>query len=375
MKPRALFALLCCVCLLFPRQTKAETTICEAPRVTARACALFEAESGRFVTGKNENERLPMASTTKVMTALLALERGDLNAEIEIPNEAVGQEGSSMYLGRGERMTLSDLLYGLLLTSGNDAAVAIAIHIGGSVENFCALMNERALSLGCKDTHFVNPNGLPNENHYTSARDLGKIAVTAMQNETFRKIVSTTYYETQSGDKTRALKNKNKLLWSYDGGNGVKTGFTKAAGRCLVFSAEQNGVLLTGVILNAPDLWNDAIALLDCGFACFTRRKFVSAGTPCGFVAVSDGAKKELAICAKDDILYAVTSDEWEHIGWRVETETALTAPVAQGAIVGTLTLCIYGVGVKSVSLVAAEAMDSLSLRQQILRLMEDWVA
>ena len=161
-----------------------------------------------------------------------------------------------------------------------------------ALEAFAALMNERARELGCTDTHFVTPNGLPDDDHYTTAADLCRIACTAMQNEAFAALVGTTYHETSSGDKTRTLKNKNKVLWQYEGGCGVKTGYTDAAGRCLVFAAEREGTRLVGVVLNCPDMWNAAYALLDYGFAAYQTRLIVDAGACVGYAAVDGGGEK-----------------------------------------------------------------------------------
>ena len=193
------------------------------PEAYAGGIALMEVTTGKLLYGKNAHAQLPMASTTKVMTALLALEHAALDDMLTVPSEAYGVEGSSMYLNLGEKISLRDLLYGLMLTSGNDAAITIAEYVGGSVQGFIDMMNARAAELGALNTHFVTPNGLHDENHYTSAYDLALISAEALRNETFREIVSTTYHTTTTGEQIRTLKNKNKILWQYEGGNGVKT--------------------------------------------------------------------------------------------------------------------------------------------------------
>ena len=229
--------LLLALLLLIPGSVRAAQ---KEERITAKAYALIEANSGRLLAGAQEHNRLPMASTTKIMTALLIIESGeDLDREIAVPPEAAGTEGSSMHLGAGERISLRDLLYGLMMVSGNDAAVALAVHFSGSVDAFADRMNARAAALGCTDTHFVNPNGLHDPDHYTSAFDLCRIAAAAMAHPFFRELVSTQRYTATTGDRPRTFHTKNKVLTQIDGGCGVKTGFTKKAGRCLCFAAER----------------------------------------------------------------------------------------------------------------------------------------
>ncbi len=338
---RALYALLALALLLPVGAARADGE--ELPDVSAGGAILIEASTGRVLLAQNADAPLPMASTTKVMTALLAAEHGDLDALVPVPDSAYGTEGSSMYLHRGERVSLRDLLYGLMLRSGNDAALTIANHIGGSTEDFAARMNARAKEIGCQNTHFVNPNGLPAEGHYTTARDLAQIAAVAMQNETFRLVVGTSYYEAKTGDQLRVLQNKNRLLWQYEGGCGVKTGFTKAAGRCLVFSAEREGMLLVGVLLNCPDMWNTAYAMLDYGFAAYEMRRLLSAGTPIGTVSVSRGESEVLELYAKEDILYPIKRDGSDAVEWKLARAESLNAPVVAGHEAGIVTLYVNG--------------------------------
>lgn len=329
----------------------------DAPETKAGGAALMEAGSMRLLAGTNEHERLPMASTTKVMTALLAIERCDLEGMVKIPDQAVGVEGSSMYLCKGESLRMMDLLYGLMLTSGNDAAVAIAIEIAGTVEDFAALMNARAAEIGCTDTNFVTPNGLHNAEHYTTAYDLCLIACEAMQSEVFRQIVSTDYYQTRSGDRTRTLKNKNRILWQYDGGNGIKTGYTKAAGRCLVFSAERSGAQLVGVVLNCLDMWEEATALLDYGFENYRVSRLLEDNTRVGHVAVLGGEKNGLEVRAKEDILYPLAIDGTDKLRWQLDCVQELRAPVAEGTPLGELRLYCNEKQVLTTELLAAETI------------------
>lgn len=373
MSRRRWIAALAACLLLLPAATPAAADQAEAPEISARGAALYEVSTGRLLYEHNGDDRLPMASTTKVMTALLALESGDLSAQVCVPDEAVGMEGSSIYLARDETMQLRDLLYGLMLSSGNDAAVSIAAHLGGTQEAFAERMNERAAEMGCTNTHFVNPNGLPNDAHYTTAADLGLIAAHAMRNGAFREIVSTSYYRAESGDIARTFKNKNKLLWQYEGGNGVKTGFTKAAGRCLVFSAEREGMTLVGALLNAPDMWNDAAKLLDFGFASIENVRLADAERPLGYVQVTGAVQKELAVYPKYDILYPLARDGSDTLAWKLELANTLAAPVQAGCAAGTLTLFVNGDAALETPMIVTESVPAARLGDRLRQIAADW--
>lgn len=218
----------------------------------------MEQSTGRVLYAKNEQARLPMASTTKIMTALLVCEDCDVTKEVTVPDEAVGVEGSSIYLQHGEKLTVKDLLYGLMLRSGNDAAVALAIIHSGSVDAFVGRMNEKAATLGANDTHFANSNGLPAQEHYTTAQDLCNIARAAMNNSLFRQVVSTKDY----CGEYKNFTNKNKLLYQFEGANGIKTGYTDKAGRCLVSSALRDGMDVICVVLNCYDMYDRSASII-----------------------------------------------------------------------------------------------------------------
>lgn len=252
---------------------KAETTVglqpeISPPSVSAESAALID-ESGQILYEKNANAKGYPASTTKIMTALVVLEKLDelgldMNSEVIIPEEAVGIEGSSIYLKKGERISIEELLYGLMLQSGNDSATALAMCVGGSLSSFVSMMNEKAEALGCSGTHFTNPSGLYEENHYTTAADLARIAGEAMKRDDFRKIVSTKDW--QNADGSRSFHNKNKTVFQYDGATGIKIGFTKASGRTLVASAKRDDKEMIAVVLRDGNWFNDAYALMDYGF-------------------------------------------------------------------------------------------------------------
>lgn len=248
------------------------------PAISAQAAAVIDVESGRILYEKQGNAKMRVASLTKIMTAIVAIEEGRLDELVKTPDHAVGTEGSSIYLRKGEKLTLEQLLYGLMLRSGNDAAVTIAEHIGGSVEGFARLMNEKAEYLGLRQTHFTNPHGLDDSNdHYSTALEMAKISAYALKNEDFRRIVSTKVINIpQHGEKwDRKLYNKNKMLNFYEGADGVKTGYTKLAKRCLVSSATKQGRQIAVVTLNAPNDWQDHSRLLDYGFQQFSRTELV----------------------------------------------------------------------------------------------------
>lgn len=248
------------------------TAVTEAVEVSAAAAVLMDADSGRLLYEKNGEKRMLIASTTKLMTALVALEQGGLQQEITVTGGHMA-EGSSMYLRPGEKLTLETLLYGLLLSSGNDAALAVTECMGGAVP-FVARMNEKAAELGMENTHFANPNGLDDEAHYSTAEDMAKLAAAAMDNPVLRRVASTR--TARIGGRT--LTNHNKLLSRVEGCVGLKTGYTRAAGRTLVSCAERDGVRLVAVTLQDGDDWNDHASLYEQGFRVLRPVKAVERG-------------------------------------------------------------------------------------------------
>lgn len=239
-----------------------------APIISAKGAILIDCKDGSVIYEKDADKRLYPASTTKIMTILAALEileeiDGDLQSTIRIPKEAVGVEGSSINLKAEETMTVEELLYGVMLQSGNDGATALAISLGGDLANFVERMNKKATALGCKSTHFTNPTGLFDQKHYTTARDLARISLEAMKNEKFRNIVGAKSWQ---GADSRQFINKNKTISEYKGATGIKIGYTKKSGRTLVASAKKGEVELIAVVLNDPNWFQDAYAMLDYGF-------------------------------------------------------------------------------------------------------------
>ena len=238
-------------------------------KVSAKAAALYDPQSDTFLYTKNENTPLSMASTTKIMTAIVVIENADLEKTIAVDDRAIGIEGSSVYLKKDEEISIKSLLYALMLRSANDAAAALAYEISGSIEAFSELMNKKACELGLLQTHFENPHGLDSENHYTSAHDLAIISAYAISNPQFKEICSTKKVRIDSSLESRILINHNKFLSMYDGCIGIKTGYTKKSGRSLATAVERDGSTLICVTINAPDDWNDHKKLFDYGFSLF----------------------------------------------------------------------------------------------------------
>jgi len=240
--------------------------------VSAGQAILIDGNTGKVIYEKNVDEKAYPASTTKIMTALITIETlekhdSPIEQKIKVPQIAEGVEGSSLYLKAGEEISVEDLLYGLMLVSGNDAATALAEIIGGSQENFVKMMNDRAAEIGCSNTHFANPSGLFDENHYTTVRDMAAIAYEAMKNPTFREIAATKTYKAKREDSDYlTFYNKNKTVHEFDGGNGIKIGYTKSSGRTLVASAARGEEQVICVVMSAPDWFNDAYRLMEHGF-------------------------------------------------------------------------------------------------------------
>lgn len=329
---------------------------------SAQAYALMDADTGRVLSQGSGSERLPMASTTKIMTALVAVESGNLDRIIEVPASCAGTEGSSMYLQAGELLPLRDVLYGLLLSSGNDAAMCTA-EVCGGLEPFVARMNERARELGLRDTHFDNPSGLDGETHYTTALELAKIASEALKNETFRTIVSTKTYTAG----TRTLVNHNKLLSRYEGAVGVKTGFTKKSGRCLVSAAERGGRTLVAVTLNDPDDWKDHAALLDSGFEQLEETLLYAQGAPVCEVQVMTGVRGSVPVQTAQPVSAQIFANEKPEAV--IKGAKFVYAPVRAGEVYGTLEWKSGNAVLASCPLVYAEdvALDVTQQKQGVI--------
>ncbi|MBQ3102668.1 MAG: D-alanyl-D-alanine carboxypeptidase [Oscillospiraceae bacterium] len=341
---KSIFSGVLCLVLLasiFPCRAKAVST-------SATSAILLDAQSGRVLYEVNADREMLIASTTKIMTAVVALENCALSDTVTIRREHTLAEGSSMYLKEGEELRLETLLYGLLLASGNDAALAIADHCAGSTEKFAAMMNEKAEELGMSHTSFANPNGLDAEGHYSTARDMARLAAYAMEKEAFRRMVSTVSVTVEG----RSFTNHNKLLKMLDGCVGLKTGYTRAAGRTLVSAVERAGRRLIAVTLQDGNDWLDHTALYEYGFAAFTPRKAAEKGKTAGEVRLANGAQPTLTAVYAEDFTYPLQQGESLSVKVR---QSALTAPVSEGETVGEAVFYLHDEEVGAVALLAGE--------------------
>ena len=341
--------------LLFivPSVGKVSATPSGAPRVSAESAVLIEAATGDVIYEKDAKKRLPMASTTKIMTALVALSASDLDEPFPVSEEAVGVEGSSVYLEAGETVTLRDLLFALMLESANDAAAAIAIRVGGSIDGFAAMMNEKAEELDLPDTHFTNPHGLDDPEHYTTAYDLAALTRAALRNAEFEKIVSAKTTDAFSLGTTRKLVNHNRLLWSVDGAIGVKTGFTKRSGRCLVSAVRRDGVLTVAVTLNDPNDWTDHKALHEYGQSAYESRTLAEPGSVSVGIPVTGGQKSRV-LCASADTV-SVVLKKGRKAKLTIEAPRFVPAPVSKGDALGKAVFRVGEQTVASIPLYADE--------------------
>lgn len=323
---------------------------CLAVDTSAGSAILIEQSSGRIIYEQNADEERLIASITKIMTAVVAIRHGELDTEYTVTADDMA-EGSSMYLKVGDKLTLEELLYGLMLVSGNDAALAVAHCVCGELDDFVALMNKTADELGMSHSSFANPNGLDAEGHYSSARDMACLTSYALENETFRRIVSTS--SVTIGE--RYLQNHNKLLRVCEGCIGVKTGFTKAAGRTLVSAVQRDGMTLVCVTLKDGDDWNDHMALYDYGFNRFQLETPVKAGQKLASTIVLGGTQNTMMLVAARELSYPVTDEE--ELKLKIVAPVSVSAPVVPGQILGTVYACLDGVEVASADLVAMEAV------------------
>ena len=346
-----------CGCGFYGYAEESEATA--PPEVSAHAYILMEASTKKVLASGNERERLPMASTTKIMTALLTLEKGDLDTDFTVDNRAIMVEGSSMGLRPDDTVSMRDLCYGMLLSSGNDAANLAAVKIAGSQEEFAVLMNERAAQIGMADTNFVTPSGLHDDNHYSTAYDMALLAVEALKNSDFLEICGQQKAKLSFGNPPydRWLSNHNKMLKTYQDCIGLKTGFTKKAGRCLVSAAERDGVRLVCVTLNAPNDWQDHTKLLDYGFSVATA---IELPTDFGELTVSlVGAEQEqLVVSLLQPVTAVVTEDELSRVESKLLLHPFYYAPIGEGDVVGTVNYFLDGQQIGEGTLVAAQSVE-----------------
>ncbi|MBQ2286045.1 MAG: D-alanyl-D-alanine carboxypeptidase [Clostridia bacterium] len=346
---KRLFCLVLCAVLLSGIRISAMA-------VSAKAAAVINGDTGEILFSQNAYERLPMASTTKIMTALLLCEHGEPEKEITVTSDMLKVEGSSMGLLAGDKVTYHDLLYGMMLASGNDAANVTAIALGGTVEQFVEKMNAKAAELGLNNTHFVTPSGLDAEGHYTTAAELAALAAYALKNESFAKAAASESAVLNYGNPPyrRSLKNHNKMLKLYEGAVGVKTGFTKKSGRCLVSAARKDGKLAVAVTLNDPDDWSDHSALLDFGLSSIKQTEY-SPKTSMYAIPVIGSDTEKLQVFIEP---YTVNTLETQNVNCTVNLPKFLYAPVEKGDLLGTAVYTLNGKVIGTVELKALTAAE-----------------
>lgn len=351
----------------------------DPPKVVAKSAIVMDQKSGRILYGKDINEKLPMASTTKIMTALLALEYGNLNDIVTISKRASSTSGSSIWLLPGEKVKISDLLYGLMLNSGNDAATAIAEHIGGSVDRFADMMNKKAKEIGAQNTHFVTPSGLDIgiKDHYTTAYDLALITRYAFNNyPKFAEIVSTKEKTIpwEGREYDRYLRNHNKMLWQYDGCDGVKTGYTKKAGRCLVSSATKNGHRLISVVLNSGPMWDDSKKILDYSFNTYKPINIITKGDIIKTILVNKGKNRYLQLVYGEDFELPVAKDENLKLKINLSLPKYVNAPIVIGQKIGSADILLEGKLVGTVNIVANKTIEIKDYEYNLKTIIKNWI-
>ncbi len=330
---------------------------------SAQSMVTMDASTGRILYSHEENKRLPMASTTKILTAIVAIENSkNLDEKLVIPKQAVGIEGSSIYLRTGEHLSLRELLYGLMLRSGNDSAVAIAVLVGGSLENFVKMMNDYCTKLELENTHIVTVNGLHDENHYTSAHDLAKITAYAMKNETFANLVKTKEKtidnELGKKEKVRYLKNKNRLLNMVEGADGVKTGYTTKAGRCFVGSATRNGMQVICVVLNCVPMFEDTASLIEKAFSEFEMVKLFSKGDITNF-EIKNKKSQIVPVKIEKDIVYPLSKRERQKVTAQIELTQNIKFPHSEETPIGEVKVCLEN------NLIFSEKLYTINIEKQ----------
>jgi D-alanyl-D-alanine carboxypeptidase (penicillin-binding protein 5/6) len=342
------------------------------PQIKARAAVLMDARTGTVLYEKNSRERNAPASTTKIMTAILAIESGRLDDQVKVSLRAAATQGSSMHLYAGQTITLRELLSGLLLRSGNDAAVAIAEHLAGTSEAFVALMNERALALGAAGTHFSNPHGLSAPGHYSSAYDLALLARFALADPTFAAIVgskeiSIEWLDRRGREKDINLRNTNKLLWMFEEADGVKTGTTGEAGPCLVSSATRGNHKLIAVVLHDHHRWYDSMQLLKYGFDNYDLYDYVPQGAVIAAIPVEGGLAEAVDAVVAAPAALLVPAADYARVTVEIDLPKIVKAPVYQGQKIGEIVFFVGDKAEKTVDIVASREVSERTLVKTFL--------
>lgn len=346
------------------------------PNVTATSAIVIEASTGHVIYARNADAAMYPASTTKVMTLLLALERGGLDDIVEISGNASNTDGSTLWLDPGERIPLQDLLYGMIMVSANDASVAIAEHIDGNVANFAAHMTQRAAELGATHTNFTNPHGLPDPNHYTTARDLSLITLRGLQLPGFEQIVTTqeVAFSWIHDDNNKTIRTENQLLWLYNGCNGVKTGYTDSAGRCVICAAKRNGIQLISVVLDGLYMWNDSIILLDYGFENVSTETVVESDKVIATLPIISGRRKSMPVKTAGEVVLPFFKN---HDAYEIQNDMpeVLNAPIANGEVIGKVRVKIDGREIATADIVTTADVEQKSFFRLLLKNIRNFFA
>ena len=326
------------------------------PRLMAHSAVLMEAKTGKVLYERDKNQRRYPASTTKIMTLIVALEHSRPNDVVTVGPRAVGAEGSSLNLMAGDKIPMNELLTAMMMRSGNDATIAVAEHVAGSMREFARMMTEKAHEIGAEDTNFVNSHGLPDDDHYTTAHDLAVITAYGFSVPGFADIMSRdravySWYN----DSSKEIISENKLLWQYEGGNGGKTGYTSKAGRCVVSTAKRDGVQLIAVVLDSDFMWTDAYSLLDYGFEKLEPLTILKKGEAAGTVEVDGSQKSSLRLLASRESVVGYEAGQKPKIEKKLDLPSSVSAPVKKGDVVGHMICYADGKAVDRVELIAAE--------------------
>lgn len=347
--------------------------------VSARAAAVIDVHTGRILYEKSADKKMLIASITKIITAIVAIESGmDLEGMVTVSSRASGKEGSSIYLKVGEKQKLIDLLYAVMLRSGNDAATAVAEHVGGGSEaKFVEKMNALVKELGLTGTHFANPHGLDADGHYSTAHDMAVLSAYALRNETFQTIVKTKVWRMPMPGEAwdRKLYNKNKMLNRYGGADGVKTGYTKAAGRTLVSSATKNGRQVAVVTLDASSDWVDHALLLDYGFEKYESKPIVEEHQELQSLPVEDGVEAEVGVIVDQEFSYPVRSEEQEKLRKEIKLEENLHAPIIAGQKIGEISIYFEDRLVAQLPLLAAKDIAEKTFWEKMKKLINGMIS
>ena len=359
------------------------------PKINSRAAIIFDRKSKAIIYGKNVNQKRAMASTTKVMTAIVALEKGNLNDTIEVSKKAASINGSKLGLKTGDKISLKDLLYGLLLRSGNDAAIQIALHLGGSIEGFAQMMNDKANELGLKNTHFVTPHGLDNENHYTTVYELALLTDYALNNKEFAKIVSTKQTVITINSKPVTINNTNELLGNLEGVNGVKTGFTNNAGRCLITSITRNNFSIITIVLGADTKkfrTKDSIELIEYNYKNYEpiniKEKVVNEFE----IWKNRNLKNFEIIKAKKNNIdieldynynfeeYPIKKTDVNNIKIQIQAKTRLNAPIYQEEQIGQIHVILNENEILTVPIIVKEDIEKKDIWYNFIEIMKNYI-